>query len=92
MPKMKKGKHIVIKLCGHLVTWLVEIDPITYQSKVVYENGVKILYLEVEKAIYGMLVVALTWYRQVRKDLEAIGFTFNPYDPCIVKRNAPIAC
>ena len=30
MPKMKKGKHIVMKLHRHLITSLVEIDAITY--------------------------------------------------------------
>ena len=38
--------------------------------------------------IYGMLVVTLMWYWRIRKDLEKIGFTFNPYDPCITNRYA----
>ena len=33
-----------------------------------------------------MLVAALLWYRQLRKDLEEIGFKFNPYDPCVANR------
>ena len=26
---------------------------------------------------------ALLWYKKFRKDLEAQGFKFNPYDPCV---------
>ena len=35
------------------------------------------------KALYGMLVAAMFWYNKFRKDLEGIGFIFNPYDPCV---------
>ena len=63
--------------------WLVQLDPMSYQDKVVYEKGVKVIYLLVEKAIYGMLVASLIWYRKLRKDLEQIGFTFNVYDSCV---------
>ena len=65
---------------------MFEIDPLSYQSKVVFENGVPALYLEMVKVIYGMLVVALLWYRRIRKDLEGIGFKFNPYDKCVANR------
>ena len=33
-----------------------------------------------------MLVVALLWYKTLRKDLEEIGFEFNPYNPCVCNR------
>ena len=48
---------------------------------VVLEKGSKVLYVEVLKAIYGMLEASLLWYKKPRKDLESQGFTFNPYDP-----------
>jgi hypothetical protein len=32
------------------------------------------------------LVAALLWYQQFKKDLEKVGFKFNPYDPCIANR------
>jgi hypothetical protein len=47
----------------------------------VLENCKKVLYVEVLKAIYGMLKAALLWYKTFRKDLEDIGFVFNPYGP-----------
>ena len=30
-----------------------------------------------------MLISAILWYKKFRGDLEAIGFDFNEYDPCI---------
>ena len=33
-----------------------------------------------------MLVAALLWYKTLKKDLEKIGFIFNPYDSCVFNR------
>jgi hypothetical protein len=33
-----------------------------------------------------MLEAALLWYKTFRKDLEDIGFIFNPYNPCMANR------
>ena len=86
MPQKKVGERIIMKVRGMLVEWLVKLDPLRYQDKVVYENGNKVLYLEVIKAIYGMLVASLLWYRKFRRELESIGFIFNSYDPCVANR------
>ena len=40
----------------------------------------------VKKALYGALISSLLWYKAFRKDLEGIGFEFNPYDPCVANR------
>ena len=65
---------------------VVDIEPETYGPHVVFENGQKVLYVEVVMVIYGMLVAALLWYKKFRQDLESIGFKFNPYDPCVANR------
>jgi hypothetical protein len=33
-----------------------------------------------------MLETALLWYRTFRRDLEDIGFVFNPYNPCVANK------
>ena len=38
------------------------------------------------RAIYGMLVASLLFYKKLRKDLENIKFVFNLYDPCVANR------
>eukprot|EP00980_Cylindrotheca_fusiformis_P007564 scaffold1573_cov71-Cylindrotheca_fusiformis.AAC.2 len=84
MPERKEGEdRVIMKITGVLVDLLVELDPQTYKNFVVFENGKKVVYAAVLKAIYGMLQAALLWYQKFRKDLEGIGFVFNDYDPCI---------
>jgi hypothetical protein len=77
---------VVMKITGVLVDMLVDINPELYGPAVVLENRKKVLYVEVLKAIYGMLEAALLWYKTFRKGLEDIGFIFNPYDPCVANR------
>ena len=65
---------------------LEQIDPGTYKPFVQYENGAKILYCNVLRAIYGMLTSALVFYKQWRNDLLKRGYEINPYDPCVANK------
>ena len=38
------------------------------------------------RALYGMLVSSILYYKKFRKDIEAIGFEVNPYDICVANR------
>ena len=42
--------------------------------------------MEILQALYGMLEAALLWYNEFRKDLEAEGFVFNDYNPCVANK------
>ena len=87
MPKLEKGEdRVIMKITGVLVDILIKLAPETYGPYAVFENGKKVLYLEVLRALYGMLVAALLWYKTLRRDLEKEGFIFNPYDPCVCNR------
>ena len=86
LPEQKKGERVIMKIRGMLVDWLVQLDPTAYSPYVVYKRGVRVLYLVVLKAIYGMLETELHWYRKFRKDLKSINFVFNDYDPFVVNR------
>ena len=60
MPETKKGEErVMMKITGVLVDLLCELDPHTYAPFVVYENGRKVLYVQVLRAIYGMLQSSL---------------------------------
>ena len=76
-------ERMIMKITGVMVDMMVDIDPTEYGPKVVYEDGKKVLYLEVLKAIYGMLIAALLWFHKMRKDLGENGFKFNPCEPCV---------
>jgi hypothetical protein len=88
MPERKNGEErVVMKITGVLVDLLVQLAPDVYGPFVVYEKGRKVLYVQVLRAIYGMLQAALLWYKEFRGDLEKeCGFKFNPYDPCVANR------
>ena len=44
------------------------------------------LYVQLSKALYGMLRAALLFYKKLRGDLEDLGFEINPYDPCVANK------
>ena len=87
IPQPKNGDdRVIMKITGELVDLLIKLSPCTYEGYVVYENQRKVIYVVVLRAIYGMLVASLLFYKKLRKDLENIGFIFNPYDPCVANR------
>ena len=71
MPDPKPGQdRVVMKITGVLVDMMVQLDPDLYGPFVVYENGRKVLYVLVLKALYGMLISSLLWYqREIHRDL-----------------------
>ena len=85
-PPEEGEERVIMKITGVLVNVLVQMNPETYGPHVVYENGRKVLYVQVIRAIYGMLQASLLWHNKFRGDLEVIGFKFNPYDLCVANR------
>ena len=71
-------------LRGNLAEILVNVDPKLYQKYVItLEYGVPILYVKLNKALYGMLRSTMLFYKNLRSHLEEIGFEINSYDPCV---------
>ena len=60
--------------------------PDVYNDFVIRERNNKLLYVEMLKALYGMLVASLLYYKKFRKDIATIGFQINPYDVCVANR------
>ena len=44
------------------------------------------LYVKLQKALYGLMWASLLFYRKLRKELEVYGFEINPYDPCVANK------
>ena len=86
LPKIDGEDRTIMKITGDLVDILVHMSPDLYGGHVVFEHGRKVIYVEVLRAIYGMLIAALLFYKKFREDLEEHGFQFNPYDPCVENR------
>ena len=65
---------------------LLELYSETYIKNVVFENGKKVIYVAVLRAIYGMVVSDILLYKEFCGYLENIGFEFNTYDPFATNR------
>ena len=57
----KFGERIIIKIRGPLVDILVEIAPEVYTDYVREDNGNKVVYVKMLKALYGMLQSAILY-------------------------------
>jgi Reverse transcriptase (RNA-dependent DNA polymerase) len=79
-------ERVMMKIKGPLAEMLIAIDPETYENYVLEEDSEKVIYVQVLKALYGMLQASLLFYKKLRKDLEEVGFKVNPYDPCVANR------
>ncbi len=57
-----------------------------YSPYVTYEGGVKILYVELLKALYGTLRAARLFWEKLSRKLQVWGFVLNPYSECVVNK------
>eukprot|EP00980_Cylindrotheca_fusiformis_P025578 scaffold14118_cov91-Cylindrotheca_fusiformis.AAC.1 len=74
---------IHVKLVGDIAELLLRVDP-SYQKYVTYEKGKKVIYTELDKALYGTLQAALLfWENLVNFLVNKHGFALNPYDRCV---------
>jgi hypothetical protein len=79
--------EIIMLLRGPLAETMVLIDPERYRPYITYDKkGVPILYVKVNKALYGLLRSALDFYLKLRGELEEKGYEINPYDPCVANK------
>jgi hypothetical protein len=72
------GEKIIMQLNQLLTTFLVQLDP-TYEQFVEPDGT---CYVQLDRALYGIVQAAELWYQHLRKTLIDDGFTPNPYDVC----------
>ena len=63
-----------------------EIDP-SLAEFVVMKKVQKILYVQLEKALYGCVQLELLWYKLYSSTLKDMVFELNPYDLCVANEN-----
>jgi hypothetical protein len=73
---------VLSKLVGEAVDNICQVNP-KYENFVVIENGKKVLYLQLLKALYGCVQSALLWYDLFTNTLVQMGFKLNPYNLCV---------
>ncbi|KAI2495312.1 Reverse transcriptase (RNA-dependent DNA polymerase) [Fragilaria crotonensis] len=57
-----------------------------YRKYIQMENGRMVLYVELEKALYGTLTGAFLFWKKLSKQLVKWGFVLNPYDSCVANK------
>ena len=56
-------------LKGELADMMIQIEPEVYRKYVtVDKKGTKILYVKLQKALYGLMRASLLFYQKVRKE------------------------
>ena len=77
---------VLIQLSGDDVDMMCNANP-DYKKFITKNNGWRTLFLQLKRALYGCVKSALLWYRLFRDTLQDLGFTLNPYDPCVANAN-----
>ena len=77
--------YVLMKLTGDVVDIFCQIDE-KYKKFVVMEGKTKVLYVRLNKALYGCVQSALLWYELFSTTLKEMGFELNPYDPCVANK------
>ena len=78
--------YVLLRVTGEAVDALLRVNAEKYAKYVVIENGVKVLYLRLNKAMYGTIKAAILWYTMFKDNLEGMGFKLNPYDLCVANK------
>ncbi len=78
--------YVIMKMIGTLVELMVKTNPKLHRKYVVIKKGCSVLYLWLQKALYGMMKSTLLFYRKLVTKLCNMGFEINPYDPCIANK------
>jgi hypothetical protein len=66
---------------------MVQVAPNLYRKYITVDRkGTAILYVKMQKALYGLLRSELLFYNKIVANLESDGFVLNPYDPCVANK------
>ena len=78
-------KFVILKIEGAFADIMCDVNP-EYKEDIQYESGKKVLYVQILKALYGMIESALLWYQLYSDVLQKEGFEINPYDKCVANK------
>jgi hypothetical protein len=82
----KNKDKVVMQMNGALGELMAKTDPKLYIKYLVDEKGKNVLYLCLQKMLYGMMKCALLFYQKLVSELRSMGFIINPYDPCVTNK------
>jgi hypothetical protein len=78
---------VLMHLDGILAELRVKVAMKLYRKYITTNaKGKPVLYVQLEKAVYGMMKSASLFYQKWVADLMSLDFTINPYDPCVANK------
>jgi hypothetical protein len=75
-----------MKITGTMVEILVQLQPSKYKKFVLMENEKNVLYVQLNKALYGTVQATLLYWRKLTAKLQEWRFKINPYNWCVANR------
>jgi hypothetical protein len=79
-------KVVHMRIDGPLAKLLVNIDPKLYEPYLTMEGNKPVIYVKLEKALYGTLQALLLFWKNLSGYLMEHGFVLNPYDECVANK------
>ena len=78
---MEGEDEVLMTLRGPLAELMALSAPEVYRDYVTMQGGKKVLYVRLQRALYGLLKSALLFYRKLCGNLKRMWFELNPYAP-----------
>jgi hypothetical protein len=75
-----------VRLVGPLAELLTKVDPDLYTKYMTTEHGKPVLYVQLQKALYGTLTAAMLFWKDLSGHLSKEGFKPNAYDSCVMNK------
>ena len=82
---MPDEKDVRLDLQGEFMDIMCNLNT-DHIPNIWYENGKKVIYLRILKALYEYIEWALIWYDQYSNNLKESAFTINPYDRSVANK------
>jgi hypothetical protein len=80
-------EEVIMLLRGRLAELMVKTAPNIYRKYITIDGNTQpVLYVKLQKAMYGCLRSALLLYLKFVGDIESQGFEVNPYDPYVANK------
>jgi hypothetical protein len=81
-----KDDVVHVRLTDIMVDILLQLDHAKYAPYVVIERGRRVLYVQLDKALYGTIKAAKLFYENFLGTLKKLKFETNPYDACVANK------
>jgi hypothetical protein len=77
-------KDVIMVLKGKLAEIMIQIAMEVYRRYVTVDRmGTKVLYIKLQKTLYGLMRASLLFYQTLRKECKKYRLVVNPHNPCV---------